>query len=279
MGDDIKVINGIVTGVCIGTPMQDATPVNADDNKPYFVERNVESSAKNCEDTLEVENKNPVLSINGVCHDKNGNVAVTTGTQADWSQNDSTAPDYIKNRICYSEESTSESTIGAFTPSSTQTAAGAVSFSTPFYQWGSEIICTVDGTDITCTYSDEGEYTYYRNTDHGLIFKKHVVEDLPTITVPSTMVGKEITIKAVVTSTIYHKIPDEYINKDTLTLGVQTQITSLDADVTALKNLIETPQPYTAYSAIYLKDTETGTVTSLSIKNGSLFIGGTQVTT
>ena len=42
MGDDIKVINGIVTGVCIGTPMQDATPVNADDNKPYFVERNVE---------------------------------------------------------------------------------------------------------------------------------------------------------------------------------------------------------------------------------------------
>ena len=277
MGDDIKVINGIVTGVCIGTPMQDATPVNADDNKPYFVERNVESSAKNYEDALEVENKNPVLSINGVVPDKNGNVEVTT--QSDWSQNDSTAPDYIKNRICYSEQSTSESIIGSFTPSSTQTPAGAVSFSTPFYKWGNEIVCNVDGIDITCIYSDEGEYTYYRNTDHGLIFKKHVVEDLPTITVPSTMVGKEITIKAVTTSTTYHKIPDEYINKDTLTLDVQNQITSLDSDVTALMNLIETPQPYTAHSTIYLKDTETGTVTSLSIKNGSLFIGGTQVTT
>ena len=277
MGDDIKVINGIVTGVCIGTPMQDATPVNADDNKPYFVERNIESSAKNYEDALEVENKNPVLSINGVVPDKNGNVEVTT--QSDWSQNDSTAPDYIKNRICYSEQSTSELIVGSFTPSSTQTPAGAVSFSTPFYKWGNEIVCNVDGIDIICTYSDEGEYTYYRNTDHGLIFKKHVVEDLPTITVPSTMVGKEITIKAVTTSTIYHKIPDEYINKDTLTLGVQNQITSLDSDVTALMNLIETPQPYTAHSTIYLKDTETGTVTSLSIKNGSLFIGGTQATT
>ena len=277
MGDDIKVINGIVTGVCIGTPMQDATPVNADDNKPYFVERNIESSAKNYEDTLEVENKNPVLSINGVVPDKNGNVAVTT--QSDWSQNDSTAPDYIKNRICYSEQSTSELIVGSFTPSSTQTPAGAVSFSTPFYKWGNEIVCNVDGIDITCIYSDEGEYTYYRNTEHGLIFKKHVVEDLPTITVPSTMVGKEITIKAVTTSTTYHKIPDEYINKDTLTLDVQNQITSLDSDVTALMNLIETPQPYTAHSTIYLKDTETGTVTSLSIKNGSLFIGGTQATT
>ena len=277
MGDDIKVINGIVTGVCIGTPMQDATPVNADDNKPYFVERNIESSAKNYEDALEVENKNPVLSINGVVPDKNGNVEVTT--QSDWSQNDSTAPDYIKNRICYSEQSTSESIVGSFTPSSTQTPAGAVSFSTPFYRWGNEIVCNVDGIDITCIYSDEGEYTYYRNTEHGLIFKKHVVEDLPTITVPSTMVGKEITIKAVTTSTTYHKIPDEYINKDTLTLDVQNQITSLDSDVTALMNLIETPQPYTAHSTIYLKDTETGTVTSLSIKNGSLFIGGTQATT
>ena len=277
MGDDIKVINGIVTGVCIGTPMQDATPVNADDNKPYFVERNIESSAKNYEDALEVENKNPVLSINGVVPDKNGNVEVTT--QSDWSQNDSTAPDYIKNRICYSEQSTSESIVGSFTPSSTQTPAGAVSFSTPFYRWGNEIVCNVDGIDITCIYSDEGEYTYYRNTEHGLIFKKHVDEDLPTITVPSTMVGKEITIKAVTTSTTYHKIPDEYINKDTLTLDVQNQITSLDSDVTALMNLIETPQPYTAHSTIYLKDTETGTVTSLSIKNGSLFIGGTQATT
>lgn len=277
MENNVTVINGIVSGVCIGTPMQDATPINADDNKPYFVERSIESSAKNYEDTLEVENKNPVLSINGVVPDKNGNVAVTT--QSDWSQNDSTASDYIKNRICYSEQSTSESTIGSFTPSSTQTPAGAVSFSTPFYKWGNEIVCNVDGIDITCIYSDEGEYTYYRNTEHGLIFKKHVIEDLPTITVPSTMIGKEITIKSLVTSTMYHKIPNEYIDKDTLTLDIQTQLTNLDTNVTALNNLIEAPQPYTAYSTIYLKDTETGTVTSLSIKNGNLFIGGTQITT
>jgi len=40
--------------------------------------------------------------------------------QPDWDQNDPTAADYVKNRICYNEKVTQESTLGTITLSSTE---------------------------------------------------------------------------------------------------------------------------------------------------------------
>lgn len=50
------------------------------------------------EDLLREMADGAVKTINGVEPDEDGNVEITAGIQADWSQNDETAPDYIKNR-------------------------------------------------------------------------------------------------------------------------------------------------------------------------------------
>lgn len=58
---------------------------------------NVESSCDDC-----------VKTVNGIAPDENGNVQIETGgggggVQPDWNQNDSTKPDYVKNRTHYTE--------------------------------------------------------------------------------------------------------------------------------------------------------------------------------
>ena len=51
----------------------------------------------------------PKVTVNGVTSDENGNIEIEVGSeqvQTDWNQNDSTQPDYIKNRTHWVEGST-----------------------------------------------------------------------------------------------------------------------------------------------------------------------------
>lgn len=51
----------------------------------------------------------PKVTVNGVTSDENGNIEIEVGSeqvQTDWNQNDSTQPDYIKNRTHWIEGST-----------------------------------------------------------------------------------------------------------------------------------------------------------------------------
>lgn len=50
------------------------------------------------EDLLREMADGAVKTVNGAEPDEEGNVEITAGIQADWSQSDETAPDYIKNR-------------------------------------------------------------------------------------------------------------------------------------------------------------------------------------
>ena len=49
----VNVVNGMVTGIFLGSPMQDATPDKPEDNAPFAIERNTVSRLSNYEAALE----------------------------------------------------------------------------------------------------------------------------------------------------------------------------------------------------------------------------------
>lgn len=80
--------------------------------------------------------------------------------QADWNQNDESAPDYIKNRICYSEISNVvlfENTV-EFTIHQMNASVGTVELSNPFqFEEGKQYTVTKDGVEYVLTAQIVGE--------------------------------------------------------------------------------------------------------------------------
>ena len=51
--NEVVVVNGMVTGVHLGMPIQDTTPDRPEDNEKYYIERNTKTQAVNSEEVLD----------------------------------------------------------------------------------------------------------------------------------------------------------------------------------------------------------------------------------
>lgn len=142
---------------------------------------NTEEMAKAYADVLEawrqellvaIENGGAVKTVNGVAPDADGNVEIVipdSSQNADWNQNDPTAPDYVKNRPFYSENVVATVT-QAFDG---LTAVVDVEFCATLIEKRAEAKYTVNGveciylkdvnvTDTFCSYQiSDGAATYF----------------------------------------------------------------------------------------------------------------------
>ena len=126
--------------------------------------------------------------------------------QADWNQNDTTAKDYIKNRICYTEESITE-------------------LGNTYEIWKELIGSTTEIVDIPLSIKYDGIIYKYIKPQYIDQHYHYVLDSSGNsrIIVPYTGVGSTGTITAYpekewsfvqVNDPIIHQIPSEYINMD-----------------------------------------------------------------
>lgn len=250
MDNKTNIVNGTVTGVHLGSPMQDSCPDKASDNEAYYVERETVSNAVNYENQLEY-----------VAPKESGG-----GVQGDWTQNDSTAPDYIKNRPFYREEVTEYTDITTFTYTSSGMLVAALSF--PY----NDIELHTDDTVISLSFNQVGEYIIWSNDEAGCKFEMSVTNSSADVELPESMIGKEITIKGKKTTTDFHSIDSTYLPTNVVYTNTIRPLLGLQNPKSTDSSVVEAP--YHIYLRPTGVDPKGYDYYELCIINGELFLSG-----
>lgn len=101
----------------------------------------------------------PKVTVNGITSDENGNIEIEVGSeqiQTDWNQNDSTQPDYIKNRTHWIEGSTYHTLSDNFIPETIARTSAVEEIKTlvgetPVSEQISEAIAEIPAVEIPVT--------------------------------------------------------------------------------------------------------------------------------